>query len=85
MKKKIPIILPLLVDDNFVTGIQTKANIFNKFFGEQCTPLKNNSVLPTNQMPLTQIKLIQTKFYKFQRRRNSQDYKSAKYTQGAES
>ena len=57
-EKKIPIIPPLLVDNNFVTGIQTKANIFNKFFAEQCTPLKNNSVLPTNQMPLTQIKLI---------------------------
>ena len=57
-EKKIPIIPPLLVDNNFVTGIQTKANIFNKFFAEQCTPLKNNSVFPANQMPLTQIKLI---------------------------
>ena len=31
-EKKIPIISPLLVDNNFVTDIQTKANIFNKFF-----------------------------------------------------
>ena len=49
MKKKIPIISPLLIDDNFVTDIQTKANIFNTFFGEQCTPL-NSSVFPANQM-----------------------------------
>ena len=44
--KKIPIIPPLLIDDKFVTDIQTKANIFNKFFADQCTPLKNGSVLP---------------------------------------
>ena len=31
-EKKIPLIPPLLVDNNFVTDIQTKANIFNKFF-----------------------------------------------------
>ena len=34
-EKKIPIIPPLLIDNNFVTDIQTKANIFNKFFAEQ--------------------------------------------------
>ena len=46
-----------MVDNSFVTDIQTKANIFNKFFAEQCTPLKNNSVLPVNQMFLTQSRL----------------------------
>ena len=56
-EKKIPIIPPLLVDNNFVTDIQMKADIFNKFFAEQCTPLKNNSVLPANQMFLTQSRL----------------------------
>ena len=40
--KKIPLIPPLLVDDKFVTDMKTKANIFNKFFAEQCTPLKND-------------------------------------------
>ena len=34
-EKKIPIFPPLLIDNNFVTDIQTKANIFNKFFAEQ--------------------------------------------------
>ena len=46
--KKIPLIPPLLIDDKFVTYIRTKANFFNKFFAEQCTPLKNGSVLPVN-------------------------------------
>ena len=34
-----------------------KANIFNNFFAEPCTPLKNSSVLPLNQMLLTQSRL----------------------------
>ena len=38
----------------FVTDIQTKANISNKSFAEPCTPLKNSSLLPLNQMFLTQ-------------------------------
>ena len=36
--KKIPLIPPLLVDDKFVNDTQTKADIFNNFFAEQCTP-----------------------------------------------
>ena len=46
-----------MIDDKFVTDIQSKANSFNKFFADQCTPLKNDSVLPTNQMFLTQAML----------------------------
>ena len=48
--KKIPQIPPLLEDDKFVTDIKTKADIFNKFFAEQFTPL-------SNQMYLTQSRL----------------------------
>ena len=48
---------PLLIDHKFVTDIQAKANIFNKFFADQCTPLKNNSMLPTNQLFMTQATL----------------------------
>ena len=29
--RKVPLIPPLLIDDKFVTDIQTKINIFNKF------------------------------------------------------
>ena len=55
--KKIPLIPLLLIDDKFVTDIQAKANIFNTLFVDQCTPLKNNSVLPTKQLFLTQARL----------------------------
>ena len=51
--KKIPIISPLLIDDELVTDIQTKTYIFNKSFADQCTPLENDIVLPTSQMLLT--------------------------------
>ena len=46
-----------MINDKFVTDIQAKANIFNKFFADQCTPLKNNSMLPTNQLFMTQATL----------------------------
>ena len=48
--KKVPLIPPLLIEDKFATDIQTKTNIFNKFFADQCQPLNNASDLPTNQI-----------------------------------
>ena len=47
--KKIPLIPTLLVEDTHVADINTKANILNECFAEQCTLLKNNSVLSINQ------------------------------------
>ena len=55
--KKTPLIPPLLVDDKFVTDMKTKANISNNFFAEQCTTLKSDSKLPSNQIFLTQSSL----------------------------
>ena len=60
--KKIPIIPPLLIDNKLVTDIETKANIFNKFFADQCSPLKNDSVTPNNQIFLTQSRLCTLNF-----------------------
>ena len=51
-----------MIDNNFVTDIETKTNIFSTFFAEQCTPLKNSSVLPANQMFLTQSRLNSINF-----------------------
>ena len=55
--KNIPLTPPFLIDDKFVTDIQTKANIFSNIFAEQCTPVRNGSVLQVNQIFLTQAKL----------------------------
>ena len=60
--KKIPQIPPLLVDDKFVNDTKTKVDIFNNLFQEQCTPLKNDSKLPSNQIYLTQSKLVSLDF-----------------------
>ena len=46
---KIPLIPPLLVNNEFVTDFLVKANLFNDFFREQCRPIKNDSSLPINQ------------------------------------
>ena len=46
-----------MIDDKSVTDIQMKVNIFNIFFTNQSTPLKNNSELPTSQMFLTPSRL----------------------------
>ena len=54
---KVPLTPPLLIDDKFVTDIQTKTNILNKFFADHCQPLNNASDLPTNQIFLTQSRL----------------------------
>ena len=62
--RKVPLIPPLLIDDKFVTDIQTKTNIFNKLFADQCQPLNNASDLPTNQIFLTQSRLVSLDFNK---------------------
>ena len=42
--------------------MKTKADIFNNFFAEQCTTLKNDSKLPLNQIYLTQSRLVSLNF-----------------------
>ena len=51
-----------MVNGKFEIDITTKVCIFNKFFAEQCTPLKNDSVFPVNQIFLTQSRLSSLNF-----------------------
>ena len=44
--KEIPAIPALLVDGNFISDFNKKANLFNNFFASTCTPIKNTSTLP---------------------------------------
>ena len=53
----IPIIPPLSVNGKIVTNFKEKANLFNKYFSSQCTPLPNDSKLPENQTYITETKL----------------------------
>ena len=65
-KKKMTNIPPLLENGMFVTNFQTKANIFNGLFVQQCSLNQNDSVLPRitcrcNRFWKT-LRLIQVKF-----------------------
>ena len=44
--KKIPCIPPLLHQDNFVIDFKEKNNIFNTFFADKCSIVRNNKELP---------------------------------------
>ena len=43
---KIPLILPLLVGNQFVTGYEV--NFFNNYFSQQCKIIGSNSSIPAN-------------------------------------
>ena len=45
--KKIPVIAPIFHDNKFITDFKQKAEIFNSHFSKQCTPLINNSKIPS--------------------------------------
>ena len=45
--KKIPFILPILVNGELLSDFKQKANIFNDHFASLCTPIKNGSKLPS--------------------------------------
>ena len=45
--KKVPLIPPIVINNKLEPDLKRKADHFNKFFALKCTPLKNDSVLPT--------------------------------------
>ena len=45
-KKKIPCIPPLVLQDNFIIDFKDKAEMFNNFFADQCSILRDKSELP---------------------------------------
>ena len=54
---KIPLIPPLLVNNELVTDFLVKGNLFNDFFREQCRSITNDSCLPNNQIIETVTRL----------------------------
>ena len=45
--RKVPLIPPLVINNKLEADFKRKADHFNNFFASKCTPLKNDSVLPT--------------------------------------
>ena len=59
---EVPIIPPLLINNEIILDFEAKASHFNNLFGSQCTPLNNNSKIPENQTYKTNTKLPLIKF-----------------------
>jgi hypothetical protein len=49
-KSRAPKIPPFLVNNVFILNCGEKAKVLNDFFSKQCTPIMNNSVLPTDKI-----------------------------------
>ena len=62
--KKILCIPPIYHNDNHITDFKEKAQIFNEFFANQCTLVKNSSKLPTNSFKRTNNLLSTISFTK---------------------
>ena len=50
-RKKNPCIPPIFHGDKFIVDFQEKKEIFNSFFADQCSPISNGRVLPS-ELPL---------------------------------
>ena len=50
-EKKIPCISTLFHDDKYIADFQEKKEILDSFFADQCSPISNGSVLPS-EFPL---------------------------------
>ena len=48
--KKIPLIPPILVNNKLISNFKEKANHFNAFLASQCTPVSNDSALPSTTL-----------------------------------
>ena len=46
--RKVPVIPPLLINNEFISNFKTKANYFNRFFNQQCTVISTDSSIPSS-------------------------------------
>ena len=51
--RKVPVIPPLLINNEFISNFKTKANYFNRFFNQQCTVISTDSSIPSSGNPAT--------------------------------
>ena len=51
--KKIPNVPPVLVNDEVVSNFSEKVELFNSQYASQCTPIVNNSKLPSLELKPT--------------------------------
>ena len=56
------VIPPIIHENDFVTDIGDKCNIFNSYFQEQCKSIVTNSVIPSDIGKITNFSIKQVKF-----------------------
>ena len=54
--RKVPVISPLLINNEFISNFKTKANYFDRFFNQHCTAISTDSSIPFLSI-LQQMKL----------------------------
>ena len=54
---KIPLIPPIILDNNVITNFREKAIFLNDFFGLQCMSIENDSILPSTIVYRTENRL----------------------------
>ena len=60
--KKIPLIPPILVNNNLILTFKEKATYFNGFFASQCIPIVNDSTLPNTTNSVSNVSLSSIQF-----------------------
>ena len=60
--KKIPLIPPILVNNKLISNFKEKTNHFNAFFTSQCTPVSNDSALPSTTNSVSNVSLSSIQF-----------------------
>ena len=60
--RKVPVIPPLLITNEFSSNFKTKANYFNRFFNQQCTAISTDSSIPSSVNLATNEAVITVNF-----------------------
>ena len=60
--KKIPLILPILVNNKLISNFKEKASYSNNFFTSQCTLISNGSVLSNSSNSVSNVSLSSIHF-----------------------
>ena len=60
--KKIPLILPILVNNKLISNFKEKANYFNNFFTSHCILISNGSVLSNSSNSVSNVSLSSIHF-----------------------
>ena len=60
--QKIPLIPPILVNNKLISNFKEKPNHFNAFFASRCTPVFNDSALPSTNNSVSNVSLSSIQF-----------------------